>query len=313
MTHLLTLTEHIDVQVRTERDLKKLEKLAWPEVVLHADGLILEKDIQGLDAVRDYYQSFFKNYNFSHTLICAAVNETDNTSFTFWVEEDVTPTDAGAAPSSPGWAKQPTTIYGMNMYQFAANQGDQITDIWCERQLTPYEQYCKFKRLVTDYSKVRVDDVKFTLVSPVYKADRARTLEQLALTYMEIWSTANHAVDKKKHTPADKVMAYDVCYANLRVPLEVSGREGFKQLVAEESKYWESISEEDQVAATGGNKAFCHWTERGRVTQRGFRDSRHGFSLLLLDEIDAGTIKEVVEFRPLLCRGEGEQVRKAEE
>ncbi|KAK9823467.1 hypothetical protein WJX72_002935 [[Myrmecia] bisecta] len=288
-TRLLKYTERLD-SVRGFRDVREFDLLARPDVILHADGITLQQDVKGLDALKDYFHTLFRNYEFNHALICSAVNENDSITFKFWVEEDVTPNPDIVDTDAPDWAQQPGTIFGMSMYQFDVKE--KLSDIWFLRQLTPDEQYRKFKKPV-DYSKIHIDPIKYTHPSPIISAERAQKLEQVTRAYAKMWATGDVA-------PANAILTDDTRYANLMVPHEVNGREGFKGMVKVAFKHWKCTKDEVKIATTAGNKAFCYWDDEGLLRASGKRTRLYGFSLLLFDEVPGDHVKEVVEFRQLL-------------
>lgn len=55
--------------------------------VTFADGLTLASDVRGSDAVRNYFQSYWEKYEFSHSVIAGAVHSDDGCAFSFWQDK----------------------------------------------------------------------------------------------------------------------------------------------------------------------------------------------------------------------------------
>lgn len=285
----------IDALLLTQ-DLGGVDALFTKDSVFHKDGITLPMDLKGIDAVKGYYEQYFKDYAYRHVPVALGLNESRNIGFSFSIEEKVTPTSGqGEQPGMPAEANEPSYIYSLSKYEF--NKDLKCTDAYLYRQMGKDEMYARLKNPEKVQQASREDAAQLAKIRgpELEGSDKSADPELLkkrmsmAREFSEIWSTGDPS-------PADKILAEDVKSSDVIFASSgTQGREAWKQMINGVFKGWTSHGQKNDVAITpDGSKAFVSWTNEG-VEKSGDHNLLSGMSMLLFNK--AGQISDVIAFR----------------
>jgi len=284
--HLLQISKDFDGAL-SSRSTEKLDSILDDNVIVHKDGISLGNDVTGKSAVKEWIQSYIDKYEFTHDVICGAVDEQAQVTFSFWQDKDVKPVSGKFPEDLPEAAKKPSHTVGIWHLQLDS-AGKKVQHVYFLRQLSADETHRKLKEDPGQEIKFNPDVFKGS--DKVASKEAAQENDKLASTYNNIWKTGNPSA-------ADDILADDMHQYQPVLGQELVGKDKFKELIEKFASNWETTSQKSHVAVSAGDKAFIWWHSSGKEKKSGKEDTVYGLNLL---HIVAGKIQTVVGFRQLV-------------
>jgi hypothetical protein len=273
----------------TTQHVQDLDFLADGHVHVHADTITLINDIEGLTGYKNYYQAFFRRYEYKHETLVLAADEATKAVFAFDADLDVKLKE-GVYEGLDDKDKEPSRCLSIFYYKFS-DEG-KVKDIYFLRQPSRDEMARKFVN-PPDYQMFKFDPKEFA--GPKLEPDEARSkkMHDAATEYNRIWATGD--VSK-----VGDIMIKDVNDVNLMFGGEKKGSAKFTEMIQGVFKTWKVDKNTSDVAVTqDSNKAFIFWSSHGKLTAEGGKETEehmYGLNLLIFDEKEL-KIKEILGFR----------------
>lgn len=122
------------------------------------------------------------------------------------------------------------------------------------------------------------------------KEDFPSTMYDVARRYSDIWQTGDVSI-------ADAICKSDMKSYDLLKGGELNSRDDWKKMVQEVFSFWRPQGREIDIATTpGDNKAFVHWSARGKLEGKEEEVPTFGLNVLEIDPSD-GKIMRTAGFR----------------
>eukprot|EP00887_Chlorella_sp_A99_P003406 scaffold7.g3406.t1 len=292
-------------------DAATLRSLLADDAVLHADGLVLEEDVRGAQAIADACDV---RYTWQHNDIARAACAESHTAFALWQDEDVRRAGEGQPQMDPA-------VVGMWKLHLAEGGAEQeaggpryrVKEVLMLRQLNAEENAHR------DPGR---------LVHPHLTASRERMDAMRAAGGGGGWGLG---LQEGATELAESILKPDLRTADLLHGGVLEGRGPFCEQIRQARpsnslwpvpcsnrgqtyQGWHPESSHIDVAVTpNSNKAFVHWSATGHVVRaggkEGLRASVYGLTLLVFDPHDL-LIQETLGMRQLFP-GERERLLKA--
>jgi len=291
------------------KDFSHLNNLS-PKVVLHQDGFTLNKDIEGEEAVKKYLAAYFEKYDYSHETLMYAVNEKTKASFALAYDKDVKLKNKGSLPDEA--VKAVDTI---GIWKQVYGDDGKVKDIYFYRQMSSDEQHTKLKdpSKGVDAAKQTVDLVKKFKGEEVTeskledaKPEDPKRYDQLlkqAEKFSSVWQDGKPELAKS--VLSEDVVSLDMLFGNA-----IKGYDNWSKMVKGIFENWESNNEiSDCAVSYCGNKAFIHWSNRGKESKTGKENNLKGMTVLIFG--DGDTASHALSFRQPLA-SERESMMKGE-
>jgi len=273
------------------RDPNEVQKLLAPNCILHADGVLFEKDLKSADAILDIHKRYFSKYDFNHETIACAANPETRSGFSFWQDHDVRRKEEG---------KQGTGTSIAGMWKLVFNQDcSAIQDIYFLRQLHQEEAEHKLKD-PKSIAKGGVDSSRYPKSTAAKPEEQKHTEEQKAARsaaeqYSKIWQTGDTSI-------AEKIMEDNVKSTDLMHGGELQGRQPWCDMLKKVFENWKPTSSSYDVGVSlDGRVALVHWISEGDESRQGSEPDQKikMFGLNMLRITPNGKIAESVGFRQL--------------
>lgn len=266
-----------------------LDSLTATNVRLHKDAIFTHNDILGQKNLKQYFQAFFKKYEYKHMAVCFAVAEPQNIVFSLAVDSDVHPKDGVFTKLDD---KETTSSRCISIWMYTFDTDGRITDIRFLRQPSRDEMARKFVS-PPDYSAFKFDPTQWA--GPYLEPDAARTQKMLtaATSFAGIWATGDPSA-------VDSIMHPDVKDENVLFGGVKHGRQAFKDTIVATFKSWSPKTTHNDIAVTpSGNKAFIYWSAQGVQENTQQQNDIYGFNFLVFDT--EGQITDILGFRQPLA------------
>jgi hypothetical protein len=277
----------------------ELQNLLAPDCTLHADGVLLEHDLKGADAITDLHRRYFSTMDFKHEVIACAANSETRSGFGFWQDHGVQRKagEGGTAAAGAGTAEGSTSIAGM--WKCVFNQDcSAVQDIYFLRQLHHEEAEHKLKD-PKSIAKGGIDSSRYskaTTAAGEGDKEKQKAARYAAEQFSQIWQTGDTSI-------AEKIMEDDVRSTDLMHGGELKGRDAWCKMISKVFQGWTpQKSSFDVGVSLDGRVALVHWVSEGEESHEGAEPKQniqmYGMNMLQINP-STGKIQESVGFRQL--------------